>query len=666
MDQVKVGIEVIKKHHFWVLCVVVVGLGLVFWWSATAGLADRIEERKGALESTQKSVLTITSGGPHPNESSNSAIDARSKELTDRVFRAWNKLYRAQKARNQWPAQLGDEFCKYMDLLGPEDEIPSNLRDTYMYFIRNHFPEMYEIVDIRLPAARDEKGNIKKDENGKPIKIDPFEKTMGSRDYGGAMEAAGPGMYDGAMPGASAMPGMPGVSGTSRTLGSGSGQLIGKVDWSMADLKRIRDAFYWTTQPTSIQVRLAQEDLWVYEALLRIIERTNEGATSHYNAAVKRIEALEIGQRAATAFLRSRVGYSRYGAGSGFPGSGGTGMYGGDGAMPGMPGAGAMPGMPGAGAMPGMPGAGAMPGMPGAGPGPAMPGMPGGGAMPGMPGAGPGSAMPGMPGEGPGPTMPGMPGTMPGSGYGGGMPGTTGGGSKSGSGASGVLSLNEQWKMRLTHGRYVDRDGIPVGAGQPQPFAEFKMMPVRMLLLVDQRRLSSLLVNCANSSMPVEVCQVSLNPGKGKPLDFARMSRGAGPGSQGGAMSAMPGETMTSYPGGMMGDSMVPGSYPSGSTTRGRGQDKQISYDLPVEIQGIIYIFNPPDIEKLGTGSAADKPGAAPGSVPAAPPAPPPMTPPAAAPPTPTPAAPATPPTPTPAATPAAPAAPPAAGATNP
>ena len=58
--------------------------------------------------------------------------------------------------------------------------------------------------------------------------------------------------------------------------------------------------------PNSFQVRLAQEDLWVYEALLRIIRATNEGATSYHNAAIKRIEGLHIGTAGSAAFATSK------------------------------------------------------------------------------------------------------------------------------------------------------------------------------------------------------------------------------------------------------------------------------------------------------------------------------------------------------------------------
>ena len=52
-------------------------------------------------------------------------------------------------------------------------------------------------------------------------------------------------------------------------------------------------------------MRLAQEDLWVYEALLRIIEKTNKGAT-YENAAIKGVLALEIGKQAARSWEQNQ------------------------------------------------------------------------------------------------------------------------------------------------------------------------------------------------------------------------------------------------------------------------------------------------------------------------------------------------------------------------
>ena len=181
-------------------------------------------------------------------------------------------------------------------------------------------------------------------------------------------------------------------------------------------------------------------------------------------------------------------------------------------------------------------------------------------------------------------------------------------------------SVDELIKMNLTHGRYVGQDGMPLAATDAQPFAEFKMMPVRMLLLVDQRRIFRLLVNCANSGMPVEVKKVALSPGKGS-LDFARMGSSlgtyGGSGSydeersgmmpyMGGAMGGtgmMPGDTM---PGNTMYEEQGAGMGMSGTMSPSQRGGQQTSYDIPIEIQGIIYMFNRPDSEKLG-GTAADQ-----------------------------------------------------------
>jgi hypothetical protein len=108
------------------------------------------------------------------------------------------------------------------------------------------------------------------------------------------------------------------------------------------------------------------------------------------------------------------------------------------------------------------------------------------------------------------------------------------------------------------------------------------MMPVAMNLIMDQRQLPKLLVECANSNMPIEVKRVRILKSQSMP-----------------APSGDPGFEISPY-------------------------------DVPVEIYGVIYIYNPPDRAKLGTGAASqEKP--ADGTAPAAP-----GTPPAAAPAAPT------------------------------
>jgi hypothetical protein len=65
----------------------------------------------------------------------------------------------------------------------------------------------------------------------------------------------------------------------------------------------VRQALIFPQRPSALQVWVTQEDLWVYKTLLNVIRRTNEaaGATRQSNAAVRIIYSLEVGQTAAVA-----------------------------------------------------------------------------------------------------------------------------------------------------------------------------------------------------------------------------------------------------------------------------------------------------------------------------------------------------------------------------
>ncbi|NMC19053.1 MAG: hypothetical protein GYA33_01425, partial [Thermogutta sp.] len=153
---------------------------------------------------------------------------------------------------------------------------------------------------------------------------------------------------------------------------------------------------------------------------------------------------------------------------------------------------------------------------------------------------------------------------------------------------------------RSLYGRYVDADGNPLPPTATQPFAEFKMMPVRMRLVVDQRKLDKLLVNCANSDMPIRIARVLIRPGQaslaGGMSPMGTM--GSGYGSEGGSYS-----TGEGYGSEYSGAGYGAGSYGSGGyspTGPGTTQGQAASNDVPVLIEGVIYIFNPPDFSMLG------------------------------------------------------------------
>ena len=132
---------------------------------------------------------------------------------------------------------------------------------------------------------------------------------------------------------------------------------------------------------------------------------------------------------------------------------------------------------------------------------------------------------------------------------------------------------------QLTAFRYVDDNLTPLSADAPSPYAEFKMMPIRMQLVVDQRKIPELLVQCANSTMPVEVKKLAVR-------------------------------STESSSGGMGGNRSMMGGGMAGGMGGGMGavaDDEENPHEVTLEVHGLIYIYNPPNLQKLGTGTVAEQ-----------------------------------------------------------
>jgi hypothetical protein len=182
--------------------------------------------------------------------------------------------------------------------------------------------------------------------------------------------------------------------------------------------------------------------------------------------------------------------------------------------------------------------------------------------------------------------------------------------------------------------RYVDDKGKPLADETKHPYAEFKMMPINLRLVIEQTKIVKLLAHCANSNMPIDVRAVRFRPGEGEPLNLSAiaqavaLAKGGPAGSGGPAGMVVPaGRPARAMP------NVAAGEHPR-PTNQSSSEPVDSGY-IPIEVRGIIYIYNPPDLSKLGTGgTGAGK--AAPGAPAVAPPptAPPPPAAPATLPPT--------------------------------
>ncbi|MEQ8791235.1 MAG: hypothetical protein RIC55_33545 [Pirellulaceae bacterium] len=313
------------------------------------------------------------------------------------------------------------------------------------------------------------------------------------------------------------------------------------VWWEPTNQQHIANSrFEWSDQddgaPNTLQVFYAQEDLRVLEALMDIIAETNKGATADFNAAIKRIEFIHLGRdasRAAGSIKKLGVALNTGADGQSLEGAAPS--FGGDGG-----------------------------GDDYSGDDPAM--DPSGGD----PAAG----------------------------------GDFGGGGGGGAPIDPAAALASQ---DPAHHRYVDLNYQPLPAqtlrdsfNSKDPaiakLAVAKRLPVRMRVVIDQRRLNDLLAACGNSSLTVEVRQVRLNPQSDSGVNRNQSSSGG---------SGFGGE-------GFGGDENFDTFSSGGSRAQAKPQkDKNTQFDVTVELYGIVYIYNPVDTKKFGVPAEASAEGEA-------------------------------------------------------
>jgi hypothetical protein len=510
MDQVKVYLGVAKKHHFWILSAIVVITAITVWWTASSSLATKYDTDKKTILGAESSVQKANALGPDgylPNQSFATKVDELHDGLKKQVFDAWEKLYQRQAELFKWPSleEMGPSAID-LNKLRPDEEIPQFARIFYNeQMAREEWQALLDQAQIRKPKVNSETDD--------EAEADDTEKR--------------------------------GI------------EYEGLVVWK----PELRDAIvarYYTENgvPSTTRLRLNQEDVWLFESLIEVVNTVNAGATDSLKAPIKEIDSLDVAQWAVAASLESGSPIWTPGAKTG--GGGQSGPMGGAG-----------PPMGGAG------------------------GPPMGGAGPPMGGAGP-----------PSPSGP----------AGGGGSGPSAAPSAGATSAAGTDADNE-W----LDGRYLDEKGQPLKAGSPQPYAEFRQVFVYMKLIMDQRRISDLIAACANAQLPIETRQVKVQMLKG---DSAAASggglfpMGGSGGMQSGGMGGMPSGPMSS---GSMGPEMSPGMSSGGPPMGGGlggvgfggagagGQEGGVEttvYDAVVELSGVIYLYNPPDIAKLGAGAA--------------------------------------------------------------
>jgi hypothetical protein len=428
------------------------------------------------IEGKFNEMQSIASKDVHGNEGVNAKERTEAVNIAGNVRALWQRLYDAQRKEVlYWPKLLGEQFLKEIESKKFDQPITNDNRITYLNYIKNRFDALVEIVQAQKMPENQVGGGV--GPVGRMEAMPVMDPTL-NQDY--------------------------------------------LVQWM--DQPALQAKLTWTQTPTSRQIWVTQEDLWVYETLLKAIANTNKerGASRPDNSAIRVIVNLEVGQ---TAALASQVPGNILMAGGAAADQGGA------------------------------------------------LGPEGGGSV-------------GRPAE-----------------FGGPM----------GEGGASAASIDDM----LLQSRYVDAEGKPIAdtAAATAAGAEYRRLPVRMVFMMEQKWIPRILVQCANAPLPIEVKRLRINPEEsGAGFDVSALS-GPGAGAAGPGMYGGRGEASAmGRPMGMGG----PGMY-GGRGGEGRGMmGGMSSMSMPtgpemkglvqVEIQGWVYIFNPPDTTVLTVPGAEPAP----------------------------------------------------------
>jgi hypothetical protein len=254
-------------------------------------LAAEINAARSQIDSRMTALQGVSGIQPHPNDAWSSEIDKATTRIKRDTLAEWRSFWDSQKPLRVWPASLGPDFVQKATALKPGGKLSRPFLERYQNGVR--------AVVRTLPAR------------------------MGSAEM--------------MLQGGSAQPGQPGMPmpepGMDRGRPGAAAGPVPLVQWSGEDQSRLYASFNWEKAPSTTQVVLAQEELWVYGLLCDSIARVNKSAAGAYNAPIPQVQQLAVGFPAAEDNPGAAVGGGRIIV----PVAGQSGMPGGEFSAPPMP-----------------------------------------------------------------------------------------------------------------------------------------------------------------------------------------------------------------------------------------------------------------------------------------------------------------------------------------
>ncbi|MFM7138476.1 MAG: hypothetical protein ACKO1M_15650 [Planctomycetota bacterium] len=263
-DSLRHQLAPVIKHHFWILAVLAPLLFVPALFMAAGQLKATIDREKATIDGHASALNAVRGEPDHPNDAWVQTFDGRTEAARNEILQEWQGLWESQAPLRSWPAALGPDFLASVQAVGSGTRRDLQFRDLQRY--QNTVPDLVRQLPARMGCPELMTAN---DGEGGPAVI---------RRDGGFQRGAGPG----------------GEEDTAE-----ASQQLAPLEWKGEDQKRLFVSFAWDRAPSTTQVLLAQEELWVYGLFCDTINRMNKGAKGAYDASITLVDELAVGYPAA-------------------------------------------------------------------------------------------------------------------------------------------------------------------------------------------------------------------------------------------------------------------------------------------------------------------------------------------------------------------------------
>ena len=292
MDKLAPAIQWIKKNGFWLASGFLTLLMIGIWFMTTGTIDDQTSKGESAIKSSVSSADAIMKKSAeegvkaHPNQSTEDGMKREMEATINAIVAAWEKREADQKAILVWPKVIPNErFAQVFERFNPPETFNEELQKE------SGLDPLLELYRLRIP------------DHMNYLCGDDLLRTRWKYDPKYALEAAeaeddrdsGIG-FGGGPGGMSGGPKLDYDPNDYAVLWSDLNQDL----WynKMTQFQGRDDQNLATNTPTPLQCYMLQQDLWLLEAMFKILRKINGNAAANDLAKIKTIDHVAFGRLA--------------------------------------------------------------------------------------------------------------------------------------------------------------------------------------------------------------------------------------------------------------------------------------------------------------------------------------------------------------------------------